>query len=252
LIQRAAEEVKSGRQSEFRESIRQRLEDQLNPERLRPTVPESVLRQERPEGQAEEPERTKLLTIVRSLVWYPKFEIRQDGRITWRKHWLRLIIRAGLPLLVLLVISWLLFGFAVAGLTDLAGLTPLLLPPISVVGASAWLLVPALILWALSALWLKYQYEEWANDIYIVTDDEVIDQERKLAVFPFWGIYTEDRRRASLSNVQYVDLRIPHPLALILNYGDVLVRTAGAEGTLDFLFREQPSPRVCRDIAPFE
>jgi CRP-like cAMP-binding protein/membrane protein YdbS with pleckstrin-like domain len=240
LIQRAADEAKSGRQSEFRESIRQRLEDQLNPERLRPKVPESVLRQERQEGQAEEPERTKLLTVVRSLAWYPKFEIRRDGRITWRKHWLRLIIRAGLPLLAFLVTSWLLFVLAVAGLTRLVGFPPLVLPPISAVGTRAWLVLPILILWTLSALWLKYQYEEWSNDIYIVTDEEVIDQERKLAVFPFWGIYTESRRRASLSNVQYVDLRIPHPLALLLNYGDVLVRTAGAEGTLDFVFVHNP------------
>jgi hypothetical protein len=63
---------------------------------------------------------------------------------------------------------------------------------------------------------------------------------RRLAIFPFWGIYTEDRRRASLSNVQYVDLRIPNPLALLFNFGDVIVRTAGAEGTLNFRFVNNP------------
>lgn len=255
LIQRAADEVKSGRQSEFRESIRQQLEDQLNPERLKPKVPESVLQRDKRQGQGEEPQRAKLLSAIRPLVWYPRFEIRRDGRITWRKHWLNLTMRAGLPVLALLVTSWLLFVLALAASTQVLGLPQLLLPPISALGSRAWLLLPILVLWTLSALWFKYQYEEWANDIYIVTDEEVIDQERKLAVFPFWGIYTEDRRRASLSNVQYVDLRIPHPLALLLNYGDVLVRTAGAEGTLDFVFVNNPRhvyAEILRRLNEFE
>jgi CRP-like cAMP-binding protein len=252
LIQRAAEEAKSGRQSEFRESVRQRLEDQLNPERLRPEVPDSVLRQER---KAEEPGQAKILGVVRPLIWYPRFEVRRDGRIVWRKHWFNLVMRTGLALLAFLLTSWLLLGVAVAGLTRAVGLGPWLLPPISVVGFRAWLLLPILILWTVSALWLKYQYEDWANDIYVLTNEEVIDQERRLAVFPFWGIYTEDRRRASLSNVQYVDLSIPNPLALLFNYGDVIVRTAGAEGTLDFMFVNNPRhvyAEILRRLNEFE
>lgn len=252
LIQRAAEEAKSGRQSEFRESIRQQLEDQLNPERLRPEVPTSVLNQKR---QAEEPEQTKILDSIRPLIWYPRFEVRRDGSIIWRKHWFNLVMRTGLALLAFLLTSWLLLGLAVASLTRAVGLGPLLLPPISAVGFQAWLLLPILILWTVSALWLKYQYEDWANDIYVLTNEEVIDQERKLAVFPFWGIYTEDRRRASLSNVQYVDLSIPNPLALLFNYGDVIVRTAGAEGTLDFLFVNNPRhvyAEILRRLNEFE
>jgi membrane protein YdbS with pleckstrin-like domain len=130
-----------------------------------------------------------------------------------------------------------------------------LLPPISAVGLQPWLLLPILLLWTVSVLWLKYQYEEWANDIYILTDEEVIDQERKLAFFPFWGIYTEDRRRASLANVQYVDLSIPNPLALLFNYGHVIVRTAGAEGTLDFLSVYKPRhiyAEILRRLNEFE
>ena len=237
LIQKAAEEAKSGRQFEFRESIRQRLEDQLNPERLRPTVPDSILQQAVQESHSEQ---STVLSVVRSLVWHPKFEIRRDRSIIWRKHWFNMVMRAGVPLLAFLVASWLLFTIVLASLTRMVGLPTMLLPPMSALGYQAWLLVPMLVLWTLSALWLKYQYTDWANDIYVVTQDEVIDQVRRLAIFPFWGIYTEDRRRASLSNVQYVDLRIPNPLALLFNFGDVIVRTAGAEGTLNFRFVNNP------------
>ena len=40
--------------------------------------------------------------------------------------------------------------------------------------------------------------------------------------------------------MQYVDLQIPNPIAMVLNYGDVIVQTAGAEGTLDFLWVGNP------------
>jgi hypothetical protein len=123
------------------------------------------------------------------------------------------------------------------------------------VAFQGWIFLVMLVLWGLAAAWLKYQYEEWANDVYIVTGDQVIDQERELQVFPLWFLYTESRKQASLSNVQYVDYKIPHPLALIFNYGNVIVQTAGAEGTLDFLFVRDPRrvhDEILRRLADFQ
>ena len=50
-----------------------------------------------------------------------------------------------------------------------------------------------------------------------------------------------------MSNVQFVDFSIPHPIAMILRYGDVVIQTAGAEGILTFLTVANPS-RVHQEI----
>lgn len=236
LIQRASAQARSGLQIQRRESIRQQLEDHLFPERLKPSAPESVLIQ--PEPEPEQPTRVSRFRTLRG--WFPRFEIREKDRIIWRKHWTNLVKRTGIQFLVFLVAMYLLFSFALAYATETFGLTPVLLPPVSWVGFRGWLFLVMLVLVIPAVLWFIYQYIDWRNDIYIVTNDEVIDVERELAPYPFFFIFTESRRQAALANVQYVDLQVPHPIAMVLNYGDVIVQTAGAEGTLDFLWVGNP------------
>ncbi|MGD8623373.1 MAG: cyclic nucleotide-binding domain-containing protein [Anaerolineae bacterium] len=255
LIQRAATEAGRGQQLELRESIRQQLEDQFDPERLKPETPASVLIQEKEEEKGERP--SPLERLGKRLLWFPRFEIREEDRITWRKHWFNLVQRTGLALVVFLLTSTFFVLVLLAGLGQALDLPGLWLPPLSSLGVAfqGWIFLVMLVLWGLAAAWLKYQYEEWANDVYIVTGDQVIDQERELQVFPLWFLYTESRKQASLSNVQYVDYKIPHPLALIFNYGNVIVQTAGAEGTLDFLFVRDPRrvhDEILRRLADFQ
>ena len=236
LIQRASMQARSGAEMQRRESIRQQLEDQLFPERLKPSAPESVLIQ--PEPVAEHPTRGSRFRTLSG--WFPRFEIREDDRIIWRKHWINLVKRTGLQFLVFSVTLYLLFAFALAYVTESFGLTPVQLPPVSWVGYGGWLFLVMLVLVIPAVLWFIYQYIDWRNDVYIVTNNEVIDVERELAPYPFFFVFTESRRQASLANVQYVDLRIPNPIAMLLNYGNVIVRTAGAEGTLDFVWVANP------------
>jgi CRP-like cAMP-binding protein/membrane protein YdbS with pleckstrin-like domain len=251
LIQRASVQARSGLQIQRRESIRQQLEDQFFPERLKPSTPRSVLIQ--PEPEPEQPARGSRFRTPRG--WLPRFEIREGDRIIWRKHWINLLQRTGIQFFVFLLAAYLLFSFALAFVTESFGLTPVLLPPVSWVSFQGWLFLTMLVLAIPASLWFIYQYVDWRNDVYIVTDDEVIDVERQLAIFPFFFIFTESRRQASLANVQYVDLRIPHPIAMVLNYGHVIVQTAGAEGTLDFLFVSNPRrvhAEVLRRLAAFQ
>jgi CRP-like cAMP-binding protein/membrane protein YdbS with pleckstrin-like domain len=238
LIQRAASEAKSGRQIAFRESIRQQLEDQLNPERIKPSAPSSVFIQ--PEPPSPRPARFARFRSLRG--WFPRFEIREGSTITWRKHWFNLVQRTGLAGLASLFAFYLLFAYLLAVVTRVFGASsPVLLPPLSWFGTGGWLLFVVLILSIVTALWFVYQYIDWRNDIYIVSDNEVTDVERDLAAFPLgFFFYTESRRQASLANVQYVDFKIPNPIAMLFNYGNVIVQTAGAEGTLDFLFVSNP------------
>jgi CRP-like cAMP-binding protein/uncharacterized membrane protein YdbT with pleckstrin-like domain len=238
LIQQASAQARSGLQVQLRESMRQQLEDQFYPERLKPSAPDSVL------FELEETmttPRASRLGLFRGLAsWLPRFEIREDDRVIWRKHWINLLQRTGIQTLTMLLTIYLLLAYALAFVTDAFGLTPVQLPPVSLFGFQGGIFLVVGVLMIAAVLWFVYQYVDWQNDIYIVTDDEVIDVERKLAIFPFFFFHTESRKQASLSKVQYVDLQIPSPLAMILNYGDVIVQTAGAEGTLDFLFVSNP------------
>jgi membrane protein YdbS with pleckstrin-like domain len=252
LIQDASAEARSGRRIQYRESIRHKLEDQFNPERLKPVVPGSVLVQ--PEPEPSHPSRFDRFRTLRGFL--PRFEIREAGRVTWRKHWFNLIVRTWLPLLAFLFASYLLLVYSLAFISEAFGFArAIYLPPVSWLGFQTWIFLLLLLLWVLALLWLIYQYAEWRNDIYILTDDEVIDVQRELAIYPLFFLYTESRRTASLANVQFVDFQIPNPLAVILNYGHVIIQTAGAEGTLDFLALYNPSRvhgEIIRRLAEYQ
>jgi CRP-like cAMP-binding protein/membrane protein YdbS with pleckstrin-like domain len=238
LIQRASAKARSGLQVQRRESIREQLEDQLHPERLKPFVPDSVQVQPEPEPQPPSSDRFARFRTLGG--WLPRLEIRENGRVVWRKHWINLLQRTGIQALAMLLALYLLLAFALASATKSLGMESVELPPVSLFGFQGWLFFLLGVLSFFAILWFVYQYVDWRNDIYIVTDNEVIDVERDLAIFPFFFFYTESRRQASLANVQYVDLNVPGPLAMLLNYGNVIVQTAGAEGRLDFLFVGKP------------
>jgi CRP-like cAMP-binding protein/uncharacterized membrane protein YdbT with pleckstrin-like domain len=253
LIQRASAQARSGLTVQRRESIRQQIEDQMYPERLKPSAPGSVFIPPEPPPEKRRSSFTGLRGAFRG--WLPWFEHREDGQVIWRKHWINLLQRTGLQFVLLLLSIYLVLSFALASLTVSIGLSAVMLPPVTWIGFQGWLFLIVLALSILAALWFIYQYVDWRNDIYIVTDDEVIDVERQLAIFPFFFLFTESRRQASLDNVQYVDLQIPNPLAIILNYGNVIVKTAGAEGTLDFLWVSRPRnvhAEILRRLAAFE
>jgi hypothetical protein len=238
LIQDASVQARSGIHFQQRESIRQQLEDQLNPDRLKPSIPDSVLVQPVVKPEPSSPGRFHRFRNFTG--WFPRFEMRENGKVIWRKHWINLVQRTGLQAILMLLAVYLLFSYALAFVTAVFGLTLIALPPVLWIGFTGWLFLLLALLGAAAILWFIYQYVDWRNDIYIVTDNEVIDVERDLAMYPFFFFYTESRRQASLANVQYVDLNIPNPLAMILNYGNVIVRTAGAEGTLDFVAVSNP------------
>lgn len=251
LIRDAAGQARGGQQIQFREGIRQQLEDHLYPERIRPAAPGSVLIPP-PPPPPPPPRRDRLRWLTS---WLPQLEIRAGDQITWRKHWLNLISRAGAPSVACLIMLYLVIAHLLAFAAETFGLLrwqPL--PPVSWLGFQAWSFLLSLLLGLAAIVWFIYHYVDWRNDVYIVTDDEVIDVERKPVLFPFWFFYSEDRKQAPLEMVQNVNLRVPHLLAVLLNYGDVIVQTAGVEGSLDFLFVSNPrhvQAEVTRRLAAY-
>ncbi len=155
--------------------------------------------------------------------FFPRTRIEDpDGTITWRKHWWLLLVATWLPalLLTLLVssVAWIELGFSP-------------LPADALAGSGAAILGAGIIL----LLWLWWQFEDWRNDLYVLTDELIIDIERK----PL-GFFSE-QRQAPLSQVQDVRFTIPNPWASILNYGDLLIETAAETGgfTFDFIYHPE-------------
>ncbi|NIV34509.1 MAG: PH domain-containing protein, partial [Anaerolineae bacterium] len=101
LIQKASAQARSGLTVQRRESIRQQIEDQLYPERLRPAIPGSA---QIPPEEPPEDSRRRLFGRFRDLRgWFPRFEIREDGQVIWRKHWINLLRRTGIQGLLFLL-----------------------------------------------------------------------------------------------------------------------------------------------------
>jgi len=139
----------------------------------------------------------------------------EGSRITWRKHWLFLVGHVAKPMAAALI--WLALAAAC-----ILGQPQIL--PISRVGLAVGLAVMALPI----AFWLWWETVDWENDIYVLTDDRIIDVEKRPLAL------SEHRREATLDRIQNVNLTVPGPIASILGYGDVNIETAGGEGMFTF------------------
>ncbi len=77
-------------------------------------------------------------------------------------------------------------------------------------------------------LWSIWQFLDWDNDLYQLSDRYVVDIDR----VPFG--FGESRKQADLGNVQNVSATRPSFLATLFNYGMVKVETAGATSNIVF------------------
>ena len=82
----------------------------------------------------------------------------------------------------------------------------------------------------LATLWT---YAIWYYDIYVVTNRRLLDFARKPLIY-------ERRDEAQLTKLQDVRVEFPNPLALLLDFGNVQVQTAGSRGTIKCSLVPQP------------
>lgn len=159
---------------------------------------------------------------------FPRLRLEEDSQVTWRKHWYVLLRKTVGPLVLLIVV--LEIGVAVALGLPLVSFLPRTLALVLCVTAAS-----------LSALFILYRYEDWRNDIYVLTDDRIIDMERK----PLF--LREERREASLAMIQDVRYLIPGVVYNLLNVGMVIIETAATEGEFTFDWVHDPR-RVQEEI----
>jgi CRP-like cAMP-binding protein len=157
---------------------------------------------------------------------------RTDGRVTWRKHWIRFLAKTWKPGLLSCFLLLL-----IALIVHLGN------------GANAGVLALLSLLLLLSLGWLWWSWEDWGNDQYILTYDRIIDTERLPLGF------RSKRTETTFDRIQNARVNVPNPVATLLNYGTVEIFTAGAEGKLDFQY--VPNPRdvqaeIFRRLAAYE
>jgi uncharacterized membrane protein YdbT with pleckstrin-like domain len=78
--------------------------------------------------------------------------------------------------------------------------------------------------------WSAYCFADWRNDVYIITEDQLIDIDRR----PF-GI--EEKRAAPINNVQSIRYKRNGIFGMLLNFGTVYIRIGDEEFTFDNVHR---------------
>jgi len=211
-----------------RHLIRDELVSRLQEELDRPgastgrsTAPPIDLIEELPARQPSPSRIAGLLNRLAAAGVLPQVRVATADAVTWRKHWIFLLADVAAPA----VLSLALAVIALLGFFGWSGGFLALLPGFPFV---------ALLLVVVCLGWFWWQADDWSNDLYTVTNERIIDIEKR----PFF--FSEQRREASLGVIQNVRFHMPSFWAALLNYGDVFVQTAGAG---EFTFHRVPNPR---------
>ena len=150
----------------------------------------------------------------------PRYEWQEPGEIvalSLHKHPVILIRILALPALVLLAAA-------------IAALYPRLLPDPARISAAFVAILPA--------AGIAYLVVDHINDNYIVTNKRVLHEEHIFAI-------RELRTEAPLHMIQDVQQIQAGPFAQLLNFGDLIIETAGDTGHV--VFRQIPNPDEARD-----
>jgi CRP-like cAMP-binding protein len=158
-----------------------------------------------------------------------KMRLEEGAVITYRKHWFVLLKQVFFPSITLLG----LIGLTGARLRSLASN-----PELGVIQTMAdgsrgvdTITVSLLLLMVLVLGWWIYQYVDWTNDIFRVTNDQILDIDRK-------PLGTEERRAAPLDNILGTRYERIGFLGYILNFGTVYIDV----GSTQFAFEDVLDP----------
>jgi len=188
-------------------------------EKLGLTEVKKVIKPLAPERKAiPSPYKPSIWMILSRDIFRLRFEER--GTITYRKHFFVLLKQAVWSTLFIILT----LGVAGWRLGNLAGTEEVQLLTISqgriVVDPS--ILILFIILLLIFFPWWVYQYLDWSNDIFQVTQDQIFDIDRK-------PLGTETRRAAPLDNILSTRADRIGFLGYIFNFGNVYISIGSAE-----------------------
>jgi hypothetical protein len=147
--------------------------------------------------------------------------------VTFRKYWPTLLGKVWGPTLLLLIVM-----AALVVLINNIRLGGLHQPWLNI------LVVLIFLFFVFGIFWWIYQYADWRNDIYQVSDKYIFDIERK-------PLGTEVKKSAPLESILSLEHERVGFLGYILNYGKVIINV----GETKFFFNNVHEPaRVQQDI----
>ncbi len=199
-----------------RDSLVDALQQRMEPPAQQPDAP-AVLPAgtEQPDGEEGDSQSNH---------WGFQVRFEAGGVITYRKHWAVLLREIAFPSAILI------FTVGMLG-ARLGGL-------VTILNLGMFVGLGALIAGAVGLWWL-YRYIDWANDIYQITKDQILDIYKK-------PLGREERKVAPIENILGTEVDRRGILGLLLNYGDVIANV----GTSQFLFEGVLDPvQVQQDIA---
>jgi len=143
-----------------------------------------------------------------------QLRLERGADIIFRTHWWILLKKTFLPGALILAT----FGLAVLRATGLLPLFTVTQFLLGVLAVEIGLL-----------LWWTYQYIDWANDMYIISADQLVDINRK-------PLGVEERRAAPIRNIQSMDYARVGLIGLILNFGTVTILIGTEKLTFDQVY----------------
>lgn len=151
-------------------------------------------------------------------LWDKLFPLRQEdgGTVIYHKHWFVLLRHTFLQLAGAFLILASLIAY------------PILIGPMP-----AWLIFILFSILMGLALWWLYAYEDWKNDLYQVTPDQIIDVYKK----PF-GM--EDRKAAPLDGILSSEYKRNGVIEMLFNFGTVYISVGGT----NFDFEDVADPPI--------
>lgn len=156
-------------------------------------------------------------TLADMLANFFQLRIEKEDTIIYHTHWWMLLRKTFIPALMLLATALLIFLRLVGFFQAVSENTVYLIGLVLV--TAGW-------------IWWLYQYQDWKNDVYILSEDQLIDVFRK-------PLGNEDRRSAPVNNIQTVEFEKKGLVNVLLNFGTVTIKIGNEELTFDNVY--QPS-----------
>ncbi|NPV56585.1 MAG: cyclic nucleotide-binding domain-containing protein [Anaerolineae bacterium] len=167
-----------------------------------------------PPRQTEKPTESRRESLQEILATLFNLRYEKDGAITYRTHWFILLKKVWLPSALLLALQVTLVASAFGAISSISFRA---------------VFAVVLLLDFLVGLWWAYQYWDWRNDFYVVTDEQIVDVYRK-------PLGHEERRSAPLRSIQSVNFERQGLIGLMLNFGTVHILVGETDLTFDFVY----------------
>jgi CRP-like cAMP-binding protein len=166
---------------------------------------------------ADSPKKRRRFNLLQLLGVNIKLRYELGETVVYRKHWFVLFKQAWIPIVATLGV----IGLFLYRLFQLAFSSDIFISFDGGLKIDGWAGALMIAFFPLLA-WVVYEVVDWSNDKYEVTNDQIIDLDKK----PFG---TESRSAAQLENILSTEYKRIGILGELFNYGTVYITVGGAK-----------------------